>query len=63
MTLRGQDGTWFSDVPGGDAVFTLVGVIFKVEEKDETIISSFGNHKGLMGQVTTTKKARILLSL
>ena len=56
MTLCGQDGPLFSDVPGGDAVFTLVGVIFIVKEKDETIISPFVNQKGLMGQGTPAKK-------
>jgi hypothetical protein len=55
-TLSGQDCLLFTDVPGGDAVFTLVGAIFIFKEKYETIISPFVNQKGLMGQGTPAKK-------
>ena len=49
-TLSGQDCLCFSNVPGGEAVFTTIGFIVEVKEKDETIISPFVNHDGLMGQ-------------
>jgi hypothetical protein len=56
MTICGQDVMWLANVLGGQAMFTLVGLIVKGEEKDETIISPFGNLEGLMGQITPTKK-------